>query len=160
MGRLLLVDDEPGIRSGLARFLRLSGHDVREAGGVNEAVGLIEEEEPEIIITDLRMEDGSGIDLLLKADETIPGVSSILITGYLDKGLLGNAPEGMEKILEKPVRPADLREAVAGILKSRKPFSRVHQPKGTLKKATVSFEARAVKDLRLSLWGEEENHNE
>ncbi|HUL78552.1 MAG TPA: response regulator, partial [Vicinamibacteria bacterium] len=62
--RILVVDDDPGVRNALARFLRGKGFEVVEAGGVLEAEGVASSTGPDLAIVDQRLPDGTGIDLL------------------------------------------------------------------------------------------------
>src|SRR5262249_46390074 len=63
--KILLVDDEADIVAELGRFLRRRGHDAVGAGGVAAALAALADTGPfDIVLTDLRMPDGSGIDVL------------------------------------------------------------------------------------------------
>ena len=63
-GKILVVDDEPGVRRSLAILLRRDGYQVIEAGSVAEAVGRLKGEAFNLVIGDLRMEPLNGVDLL------------------------------------------------------------------------------------------------
>lgn len=60
---VLLVEDEAGIRNALAAYLRLHGHRVREAATVDEALWAIDARLPDVLVSDERLEAGSGIDV-------------------------------------------------------------------------------------------------
>ncbi len=114
MTRVLLVDDDDTIRSGLSAFLRILGHEVREASCSSEALAVAGEFPLDVVLTDLKMEGGSGIDLArrltLSAD---PSPAVVLFTGYVDEDLERKAfSAGIIDILEKPVRPGKLREII------------------------------------------------
>ncbi len=61
---LLLVEDEPGIRDGLATYLRLRGHVVHTAGRVAEAVQLAAQHAFDLVVSDWRLPDGTAGELL------------------------------------------------------------------------------------------------
>jgi DNA-binding NtrC family response regulator len=84
MAHLLVVDDEPSARSTLALLLRKRGHHVIEADGVATATKRLAEEVFDLVVTDLRMPDGDGLDVLqaARAQATAPEV--ILLTAYAE----------------------------------------------------------------------------
>jgi len=66
MARILIVDDEDAQRKILARVLSSEGHEVAEAGNVDQALAALASHTPEVVLTDLRMPGMGGIDLLEK----------------------------------------------------------------------------------------------
>ncbi|MCI0548757.1 MAG: sigma-54 dependent transcriptional regulator [Candidatus Rokubacteria bacterium] len=82
MARLLVVDDEPSARSTLALLLRKRRHEVAEAENVTEAVRRLREERFDLVVTDLRMPDGDGLDVLRAARAHAPDTDVILLTAY------------------------------------------------------------------------------
>jgi len=75
MARLLVVDDEAPARTTLALLLRKRGHHVAEADDVTSATKRLAEEVFELVVTDLRMPDGDGLDVLQAARATRPFVA-------------------------------------------------------------------------------------
>ena len=78
----LVVDDDEVFRTRVARALRARGFDVREAAGVAPALAAARQDSPEFALVDLRMPDGSGLDVVrgLRAlDET---TAIVVLTGY------------------------------------------------------------------------------
>ena len=67
MGKILIVDDEPSMRRILATNLRRDGHVLVEASGATEARALLAREEFDVVLTDQKMPDGSGLDVLRRA---------------------------------------------------------------------------------------------
>jgi len=100
--RLLIVDDENGPRQAL-RMLLKEDHDVELASGVLPALAILREKPIDIIITDIRMPQQTGLDLLRISKQQNPDVQVIILTGY---GELGTAMEAIEHgafaYLEKP----------------------------------------------------------
>jgi response regulator RpfG family c-di-GMP phosphodiesterase len=82
--KVLVVDDESGIRDTLVDFLTRSGFQADGAASVQEARGLIDEEAYDLVLTDISMPDVSGLDLLREVKAQQPHVEVIMITGYLD----------------------------------------------------------------------------
>ncbi|HEY7697230.1 MAG TPA: response regulator [Vicinamibacteria bacterium] len=111
--RVLVVEDNPAIRSSLALFLEREGFDVVAVAELARAQELIERELFDTLITDLDLPDGTGLDLLLKARKFRPGIRSILMTGYGCSAVRKQASElGLAAYLEKPFDPADLLSAL------------------------------------------------
>jgi DNA-binding NtrC family response regulator len=78
----MVVDDEPGIRTALrANFLR-HGWRVETASGVREAIRTLELREFDLVVTDMRMPDGSGMEVMRAARNSSPGTAVILLTAY------------------------------------------------------------------------------
>jgi DNA-binding NtrC family response regulator len=82
MAAILVVDDEASARTTLALLLRKRGHRVTEADGVGAAVKTLNDEAFEVIVTDLRMPDGNGMDVLRAARAHCPDADVILLTAY------------------------------------------------------------------------------
>ncbi len=157
MARLLLVDDEAGVRKGLAAFLRLAGHHVTEAGGVEEGMERVETLRPDAMVSDLRMEDGSGLDLAARAKGILPGLKVILLTGYVEEQEEGpGTAETVDLVLEKPARPAAVRDALESLLEKERPSSGREGPGGKRTFSALSGAARVRREERRLLWGERE----
>lgn len=71
---LLVVDDNPSIRESLALLLRLAGYNVVEASDGGQAIDLVEEERPDLVLTDLRMPGMSGVELIQRMRGADPRV--------------------------------------------------------------------------------------
>ena len=84
MAHLLVVDDEHSARTTLSLLLRKRGHDVLEADGVTAAAKRLTEEVFDLVVTDLRMPDGDGLDVLRAAKAHAPGTEVILLTAYAE----------------------------------------------------------------------------
>ena len=82
MAAILLVDDEPSARDTLGLLLRRRGHAVREADGVAAATRALETHAFDVIVTDLRMPDGLGLEVLHAAKRHCPDANVILLTAY------------------------------------------------------------------------------
>jgi two-component system response regulator HydG len=84
MAHLLVVDDEPSARTTLALLLRKRGHLVVEADGVMAATKHLAAEAFDLVVTDLRMPDGNGLEVLRAAKAHSPATEVILLTAYAE----------------------------------------------------------------------------
>ncbi len=113
MAKILVIDDEPGMRRILDTNLRRDAHVVREAAGAVEAIDILKREDFDVVLTDQRMPDGSGLDVLHAAQEDDPTTSVIFLTAV---GTLELAVESMRQgafdFLTKPFAPDVVRAAV------------------------------------------------
>jgi len=82
MATILLVDDEPSARGTMALLLKRRGHRVIEAGDVRAATKALADSAFEVVVTDLRMPDGDGLDVLRAAKAHCPEADVILLTAY------------------------------------------------------------------------------
>jgi two-component system, NtrC family, response regulator len=91
--RILVVDDEESIRRLMEKELNSMRRNVCSADSARHALELIEQQQFDVIVLDIRLPDGDGIDLLEKFKQCIPDVEVVLITGY---GNVENAVEAMK----------------------------------------------------------------
>src|SRR6266481_6622193 len=82
MAAILVVDDESSARTTLGLLLRKRSQRVTEVDGVRAAVKALAEEAFDVIVTDLRMPDGDGLDVLRAATAHCPGADVILLTAF------------------------------------------------------------------------------
>ena len=82
MATILVVDDEPSARTTLGLLLRKRNHRVTEVEGVAAAVKALTDVVFDVIVTDLRMPDGDGLDVLRAARTHCPEADVILLTAY------------------------------------------------------------------------------
>ena len=115
----IVVDDEPGILTFLEAILKSVEMDVRTASGQTEALRLIEEQPPELMITDLRMADGNGITLINAAKDKLgSGFPCFVITGGPTGEMLEQEDElaNLENVINKPFTRSTLMSAlIAGL---------------------------------------------
>jgi len=116
--RILVVDDERSLTVLLTRILIRSGYQVKSAGSGIKALNTIDEFSPNLVITDLKMPDISGLELLKKVRSEKPEIDFIILTAY---ATVENAVEAMKKgaldYLIKPLKdPDELRIAVSRVL--------------------------------------------
>jgi DNA-binding NtrC family response regulator len=80
---LLIIDDEASIRDLLNRYLTGLGYKVTMAEGVRTALKSIQKEPPDLIITDLQLEDGDGLEMIDNLKAMYAKIPVILLTGIL-----------------------------------------------------------------------------
>jgi DNA-binding NtrC family response regulator len=107
--KVLIVEDDLATRKGLEESVKDLGGETRSVGTVKEASRALEEFDPRLLVVDIHLPDGDGIDILRAARETDPDREGIVITG---QGSIDNAIEalraGAVDYLLKPLRPAQL----------------------------------------------------
>jgi len=108
-GRLLIVDDEANARTALAELLRDEGYAVETAADGFKALPKVEEFAPDLLLTDLRMPGIDGIELMRKAREIDPEITSVVMTahGTIDTAV-GAMRQGAADYLTKPINVDEL----------------------------------------------------
>ena len=103
MSNILVVDDEPVLREVLVEELRFEGHQVWEATGGIEGLEIVRNNELDVVISDIRMPKGDGVELL-KAIKNINPTKPIvfLITGFTDYQEKVLLDLGAEAVVRKP----------------------------------------------------------
>ena len=92
MSKILVVDDEVQIRTLLSRMLELEGYEVGQAGDCRTALKQLEFQSPDVVLCDVFLPDGNGVDLVSSVKKTTPNVEIILLTAH------GNIPDGVQAI--------------------------------------------------------------
>ncbi|HEX7047855.1 MAG TPA: sigma-54 dependent transcriptional regulator [Gammaproteobacteria bacterium] len=114
---VLIVDDEPDIRDLIAITLQRMGLRTLHAGGRREAEAAILNERPDLCLTDMRMADGNGLDLVGWIQEHVPGMPVAVITAHGNVESAVNALKlGAFDFVSKPVDVNDLRRLVSAAL--------------------------------------------
>jgi two-component system response regulator HydG len=105
MARVLVVDDEDSVRDSLRRALGRQGHSVEEAPGVKEAVEKLGAAPFDLLLTDIRLKDGDGLDLVGRARRAHPGLRIVVMTAFGSVNVAVDAMRlGADDFLEKPFR--------------------------------------------------------
>jgi len=113
LGKVLLVDDDPDVRSVFARLLERDGHHVTSAPDGETALAQVAGGTFDVILSDIRLPGLSGVDLLRAVRERDLDVPVVLMTGWPEIDTAAEAVElGALQYLRKPVRPEQLRQTV------------------------------------------------
>ena len=112
MMKILVIDDEIYIREGLKQLLDLEGHNTSIASDGKEALRMIDEQNPDLVITDIIMPEKDGVEVICKAKEKHPNIKIIAISGggrISAHDYLKIAKQlGANSILTKPFSSSDL----------------------------------------------------
>ncbi|MFQ5418441.1 MAG: sigma-54-dependent transcriptional regulator [Myxococcota bacterium] len=108
--RVLVVDDEPSMQEFLEIFLRSEGYEVETAGDIQNAQMHLENDEFDVVISDIQMPGGSGIELLHAANEISPDTLMIMITAFAStETAIAAMKEGAYDYVTKPFKVDELR---------------------------------------------------
>ncbi|MBU1273934.1 MAG: hybrid sensor histidine kinase/response regulator [Proteobacteria bacterium] len=110
---LLVIDDEPGIRSMMSLSLGADGYKVRTAADGAEGLKLFKEQQPDIVLTDIKMPGLDGIEVLKRIKSMSPDTEVIVITGHGDMDLAVRSLQLMASdFVTKPVSDQALEVAL------------------------------------------------
>jgi len=117
---ILVVDDDERVRSSLARVLSRGGARVRTAASARSALAAVDEEAPDLVISDVRMPEIDGLELLRRLHELAPGTDVVMMTAFDDLPTISTAMrDGAVDLLVKPLDLHQLRLLVERILADR-----------------------------------------
>src|SRR5690606_9854337 len=118
--QVLVVDDEPNLRRVLSAQLSRDGYDVHTAEDGNQALTVLSEHHIDLVITDLKMPNLDGMELLRRALELDPDLPVVMITAH---GTVDNAVEALKlgafDYITKPFDQSEVRTIVRKALKTR-----------------------------------------
>jgi two-component system response regulator AtoC len=120
MPRILVVDDEEAIRSGLAEILREEGYEVEERPDANSALVGLRDELYDLVCTDVRMPGMDGLELLQRIKTESPETEVIVITGFASlQSAVDAVKRGAEDYLAKPFDLDEVRLTVRRALEKK-----------------------------------------
>ncbi|MCE9670404.1 sigma-54 dependent transcriptional regulator [Myxococcus stipitatus] len=121
MARILVADDEEGVRSFIAEALEVEGHAVSTAADGDEAARVLAKQGVDLLVTDLRMPGMDGLTLLRKVREEQPDVEVIVLTavGSVESAVAAMKAGAFEYLLKPVGSPAELRLTVSRALERR-----------------------------------------
>ena len=119
--RILIVEDKDSLRTMLRHAIEREGHAVLEAQDQSEAVGILQQDQPSLVLSDLRLPEGDGLGVLRASKEIDADVPVIVMTAY---GSIEDAVKAMKEgamdFLAKPVDPDHLVLLVGRALEQRR----------------------------------------
>jgi len=118
--QILIVDDNPNMSSLLAEMLEIFEFDSKRAGNGHEALNILGDEAFSMVITDLRMPEMSGSELLKSIKQNNPELPVIVISGYNlaeeEDTLMANLADGF---INKPFKMVDIENLLKKFFKAR-----------------------------------------
>ena len=125
MARILVVEDEPDIQELITYNLERAGHQALRAGSAEQALEIVREALPDLIVIDWMLPGMSGIDLArsLKANRRTAGIPTIVVSarGAEQDKLTGLEVGGADDYMTKPFSPRELNARVKAVLRRRAP---------------------------------------
>lgn len=120
MARILIIDDEAGIRETLSVLLGEDGHEIDLAANGFDAVDLFKKKPADLVICDIMMPDKGGLETIIELRKLSPGVKIIAISGVSQVGprkILDWATKmGAHRTFGKPFVSADIKNAIKELL--------------------------------------------
>ena len=140
MSKLLIVDDEQSYRQLLTLVFEGDGHQIRTAMNGREALKMLEADPAEVIITDVRMPDMDGIELLRNVREFLPDVGFVLMTAFATVDTAREAFKlGADDFIQKPFDVEELKIIVKkaferqSLIVENRAFKRAQRERGSVK---------------------------
>jgi len=140
MSNLLIVDDEQSYRQLLTLVFEGDGHSIRTAKNGREALELLKTEPAEVIITDVKMPDMDGIELLRATREFLPDVGVVLMTAFATVDTAREAFKlGADDFIQKPFDVEELKVIVKkaferqALINENRAFKRAQRERGSIK---------------------------
>src|ERR1700704_1373246 len=119
--KVLVVDDEESVVVTIKAILQLDGYNVATTTSGVEARAMVQDVEYDLVLTDLRLEDGDGLDVLKAVHERHPETVTIMLTGYASlESAIQALRAGAYDYLVKPSEVEELRSTVARGLERRR----------------------------------------
>lgn len=124
-GRILVVDDEKSIRDFLTILLQQEGYDVVTAASVGDGIDAVAEHHPDLVMCDLKLPDGTGLEVLKHARDRHIETPFIIITAHTTpQHALEALRAGAAEYLSKPFNVDDLKAILAKLLDAPGPDQR------------------------------------
>lgn len=140
MSNLLIVDDEQSYRQLLSLVFQGDGHDIRTASNGHEALLMLEDAPADVIISDVKMPDMDGIEMLRAVRETLPDLGVILMTAFASVETAREAFKlGADDFIQKPFDVEELKLIVKKTLEKQvlisenRAFKRAQRERGSVK---------------------------
>lgn len=111
--RILVVEDNPATRLGMVDLLTRAGYDVSSAATFDHAKQALREQRPDLLITDVRLGDYNGLQLLIGTRDPVP---TIVVSAFNDAVLEAEARSHNAPYLVKPISPTALLQTIEQVL--------------------------------------------
>lgn len=171
MATLLLIDDEPRLRQLLARILQLEGYTILEAETAKAGLKILEREEVQVVLSDVKLPDKNGIELTAQIKQLYPATEIIVLTAYgtiqdgvtaikngaFDYITKGDDNDRIIPLVSRAVEKAELQFRVRQLeeqVGKRYSFDRIIGQSKPLQQAITLAQKVAVTDTTVLLTGE------
>jgi signal transduction histidine kinase len=149
--KILVVDDEQSVATTIKAILQLDGNEVTAVTSGREALDLLKEHEFDVVLTDLRLDDLDGVEILRETQKLWPDTVSIMLTGYASlESAVTALRSGAYDYLIKPSDVDELRATVGRALERRRLRQRLVELE-QLDKLKTQFLSMASHELRTPL---------
>lgn len=143
----LVVDDEPHLRSILARLLSAEGFACRQAGNGREALAELERSPADLVVSDIRMPEMDGIQLLPEVRQRWPDTAVVMVTAVSDvKSAIWCLTQGALDYVAKPFQVEDVQARVRQALEKRRLILENRDYQQNLERK-VDVQARRIEEL-------------
>lgn len=133
--KILVVDDDRFVRMALGEALRSWEYEVLEADTVASARRIFEAEEPPVVLLDIDLPDGSGLDVLTEIKDHSPETVAVMITGNVDiDNTVAALRGGAHDFIGKPVRVEELKVTLRNAIETRELRREVRQARDERKR--------------------------
>ena len=140
MSNILIVDDEQSYRQLLSLVFEGDGHTIRTASNGREALELLQDEPADVVISDVRMPDMDGIEMLSSLRETQPDLGVVLMTAFASVETAREAFKlGADDFIQKPFDVEELKLIVKktlekqALINENRAFKRAQRERGSIK---------------------------
>src|ERR1700716_860288 len=148
---VLVVDDEESVATTIEAILRLDGHDVTAVTSGTEALRLLNERQFDVVLTDLRLADIDGVEVLKEVQRPAPETAAIMLTGYASlESAVAALRSGAYDYLMKPSDVEELRATVNRAIERRELRRRLLELE-EVDRLKTQFLSMASRELRTPL---------
>jgi two-component system NtrC family response regulator len=134
-GNILIIDDEDKLRNLLTRIIKLEGFSVKEAADLKTAKKILDKEFPDVVLCDVKLPDGNGVNFVLEIKNKYPETEVILLTAY---GNIADGVQAMKNGAFDYITKGDDNEKIIPLL--NRAIEKIH-----LKKRVVQLESQFSK---------------
>jgi len=118
--KILVVDDEDIVLESCRRVLEADGYEVLLAASADQALQMIRDEPPDLLLVDVKMPEHDGVYLIREVRKERPDIPIVLMTGYTTKETVAEAAQiGAATLIAKPFTPDELAETVRRVVKKK-----------------------------------------
>ena len=171
LNNVLIIDDEENLRKLLARVIELEGSPVYQAASIKEGIRILEKENINIVVSDVKLPDGNGVELVKKIKQDYPVAEVIVLTAYgtIEDGVKaikngafdyltkGEHPEKIIPLLSKASEKSSLQQKVISLesrLQQRFGFNNILGDNKRLQQSIALARKVATTDTTVLLLGE------